>query len=319
MLSIKSQLQHQLWQAISNVNGLPTATQFTPQPLPLRRFCTGHNVDYRCAIALQLSKPWQQSPVRIAQELTLAWQRRSQASREPIPIKFEVEVLPEGWLKFPLSDRALATWLQGLIDTPPVLYSPDNNLNPNIQEKRETKNCQIRDNHSQDTDSIFPLQYIHARCCSLLRLANEQGLIQVRNQPSMEIYHGRNENDQHPSFQSPMTIISPYPIPWLKETGDLKHTSVHLRFTHQDEWDLMIQLLDLSDVMSTSDAQRWIKQGLALAEAFEQFDRNCRILANVKHQNLPLAQTRLGLIGVTQVLLRSLLQEHFSISAPRTL
>jgi arginyl-tRNA synthetase len=113
-------------------------------------------------------------------------------------------------------------------------------------------------------------------------------------------------------------IIFPNPIPWLQDTGDSDRESVRLRTNHPAERDLIVQLFDLLDVISASDCQRWVKQGLAVSEAYEQFYKSCRIWGEVKIHDLPLAQARLGLIGVTQVVLRSLL-EKLGVSAPRAL
>ena len=335
-VSIKSQFQRQLWQAIDRINTLPVAAQLTPKTVPLHRVPTSNYVCYRSAIALKLSSAWQQTPLDIADQLTEALLTLSQESADAIDINFTVEVLPPGWISFRLSDRALATYLQECFKIP---YFPA--VSQNLNEKfHPTGGRRDRENpqpNQPDSDQLFPIQYVHARCCSLLRLADEQGLIEITDTGGGEdVGDGRDEGDGEDggdgeaggdkeelfpvtTHQSPILIISPNPIPWLQDTGDSNRESVRLRTNHPAEWDLIVQLFDLLDVISASDCQRWVKQGLAVSEAYEQFYKSCRIWGEVKIHDLPLAQARLGLIGVTQVVLRSLLQEQLGVSAPRAL
>jgi arginyl-tRNA synthetase len=330
--SIKSQLQRQLWQAIDRINTLPMAAQLTPKTVPLHRVSTSNYVCYRSAIALKLSSAWQQTPLDIAHQLTDALLTLSQESTDAIGINFTVEVSPPGWIIFRLSDHALATYLQGWFTIPPFPSVPGNYLNEKLQGKGGAGDREKRQQNQLNSDKIFPVQYIHARCCSLLRLADEQRLIQItdagvrgcgeacRDAP-WRVWEAEGDKEELFSVtthQSPITIISPNPIPWVEVAGESDRELVRLRLTHPAEWDLIVQLFDLLDVMSASDCQRWVKQGLAVSEAYEQFYKSCRIWGEVKIHDLPLAQARLGLIGVTQMVLRSLL-EKLGVSAPRAL
>ncbi|MFP4102629.1 DALR anticodon-binding domain-containing protein [Coleofasciculus sp.] len=326
-MSIKSQFQRQLWRAIDRINTLPIAAQLTPNTVPLHRVSTSNYVCYRSAIALKLSSAWQQTPLDITDQLTAALLTLSQESADAIGINFTVEVSPPGWIIFRLSDRALATYLQGWFTIPPFPSVPGNYLNEKLQEKGGAGDREKRQQNQLNSDQIFPVQYVHARCCSLLRLADEQGLIQVTDAGGRgcggageagEAGGDKEELFSVTTHQSPSTIIYPNPIPWLQDAGDSDRESVRLRLTHPAEWELIVQLFDLLDVISASDCQRWVKQGLAVSEAYEQFYKSCRIWGDVKIHDLPLAQARLGLIGVTQVVLRSLL-EKLGVSAPRAL
>ena len=326
-VSIKSQFQQQLWQAIDRINTLPIAAQLTPKTVPLHRVSTYNYVCYRSAIALKLSSAWQQTPLDIAHQLTDALVTLSQESADAIGINCTVEVLPPGWILFRLSDRALATYLQGWFTIPPFPSVPENYLNEKLHKKGGVGDRKKRQQNQLNSDKIFPVQYIHARCCSLLRLADEQGLIQVTDAGVWgcgevgEVGEAGGDGEELfpvTTHQSPILIIYPNPIPWLQDAGESDKESVRLRLTHPTEWDLIVQLFDLLDVISASDCQRWVKQGLAVSEAYEQFYKSCRIWGDVKIHDLPLAQARLGLIGVTQVVLRSLL-EKLGVSAPRAL
>ncbi|MEQ8996203.1 MAG: DALR anticodon-binding domain-containing protein [Coleofasciculus sp. B1-GNL1-01] len=336
-MSIKSQFQRQLWQAIDRINTLPIAAQLTPNTVPLHRTSISNYVCYRSAIALKLSSAWQQTPLDIAHQLTEALLTLSQESADTIGINFTVEVLPPGWILFRLGDRALATYLQECFKIPYFPSVSPNDLNDKFHPKGGRGNREKSQHNQPDSDQLFPIQYIHARCCSLLRLADEQGLIEITDTGGGEdVGDGRDGGDGGAgeageaggdkeelfpvtTHQPPIMIVSPNPIPWLQDTGDSDRESVRLRLTHPAEWDLIVQLFDLLDVMSASDCQRWVKQGLIVSEACNQFYKFCRIWGEVKIHDLPLAQARLGLIGVTQVVLRSLLQEQLGVSAPRVL
>ena len=63
------------------------------------------------------------------------------------------------------------------------------------------------------------------------------------------------------------------------------------------------------------EQQRSLKVALSLSESFEEFSKHCRIYGEVK-KTPQLAQARLGLVAVTQKLLRSLLQDDLGVSAP---
>jgi len=178
-VSIQSQFQRQLWQAIDRINTLPIAAQLTPKTIPLHRVSTSNYVCYRSAIALKLSSAWQQTPLDIAHQLTEALLTLSQESADAIGINFTVEVLPPGWILLGLGDRALATYLQGWFTIPPFSSVPGNYLNEKLQEKGGVGDRGKRQQNQPDSDKIFPVQYVHARCCSLLHLADDQGLIQV--------------------------------------------------------------------------------------------------------------------------------------------
>jgi arginyl-tRNA synthetase len=315
---IKSQLQRQLWQAIDRINTLPRAAQLTPKTVPLHRVSTSNYVCYRSAIALKLSSAWQQTPLDIAHQLTDALLTLSQEFTDAIGINFTVEVSPPGWILLGLSDRALATYLQECFK---IRYFPSvspNDLNEKFHPKEGRGNRENSQHNQPDSDQLFPIQYVHARCCSLLHLADEQGLIEITDTGGGGDGEDLEELFSVTTHQSPITIIYPNPIPWLQDTGDSERELVRLRLTHPAEWDLIVQLFDLLDVMSASDCQRWVKQGLAVSEAYEQFYKSCRIWGEVKIHDLPLAQARLGLIGVTQMVLRSLL-EKLGVSAPRAL
>ncbi len=130
--------------------------------------------------------------------------------------------------------------------------------------------------------ALFPVQYAHVRCCSLLRLGEQEGL-----------------------------ITSEEAIPWLNNRQEL-------RFYHPTELCLISELVKVVDELEWSDSSasmKWEKVGLALSQAFENFWCDCRIWGEVKAHSPELAQARLGLVLATQSVLRRLLEEKLNTFA----
>ncbi|WP_228061403.1 DALR anticodon-binding domain-containing protein [[Phormidium] sp. LEGE 05292] len=135
------------------------------------------------------------------------------------------------------------------------------------------------------SQSLFSVQYAHARCCSLLRLAQADGK---------------------------WGAIAPDAIPWLNEMGQL-------RLTHPAERSLISQLFSALDAMycpASSKNPNWEKLAQGISLSWEKFYRQCRLWGEVKTETPELAQARLGLLMATQTMLQLLLEEYLGISAP---
>ncbi|WP_265584623.1 DALR anticodon-binding domain-containing protein, partial [Coleofasciculus sp. LEGE 07081] len=111
-------------------------------------------------------------------------------------------------------------------------------------------------------------------------------------------------------------IVEPNPIPWLKDDVGADDKPLPLRLVHPAEWDLIAQIVDLLDATGALTQVNWVKRGMALSQAFEEFYRNCRIWGEVMNQDPKLAQARLGLVGMTQIVVRSLLQDQLELFSP---
>ncbi|MHC5610042.1 MAG: DALR anticodon-binding domain-containing protein [Nostoc sp.] len=148
-------------------------------------------------------------------------------------------------------------------------------------------------------NSLFAVQYAHARCCSLVLLAHREGLIQLR----------KPVPNASPAFWS---VIAPNPISWLNCDGTL-------RLNHPDERQLIAELVQVVDNIKCPDISgsvKWEKIALNLSQAFEKFWSNCRIWGEVKITSPEVAQARLGLLMATQSVLRYVLEEHLGVFAP---
>ncbi len=248
--------------------------------ISIHRLSHRNSVIYRSAIALKLSPLWQLTPDDIAHQLTAALLTMPQ---DALAIDFMVEVVSPGWIDFQLCDRSLAIVLQQLIEIPLSPSTPGN--------------CLFSNDYN-----LFPIQYTHARCSSLLRLGGSGTADPVSG--------GGEEGSGEWNSGCRIGGVEKF---FPDREGE------SLEFLHSAEWDLIFQILDLLDVMSDSDERSLVKRGFALCQAFETFHRSCRIWGEVKIHQPQLTQARLGLVRVTQILLRSLLEDYFCVPAPMEL
>ncbi|WP_336622311.1 DALR anticodon-binding domain-containing protein [Chlorogloeopsis sp. ULAP01] len=188
---------------------------------------------------------------------------------------FRVKIIPPGWIHLELAHLALAAWLKKLVS----LGEEKGGTNKESVLVSEYRDVQL-------SSSLFPIQYAHARCCSLMRLVQQEEL-----------------------------FISTNVIPWLD-------TQQKLRFNHPAEFRLMNELVKVMDELECSSTEagvKWEKAALSLSQAFESFWCNCRIWGEVKTTSPELAQVRHGLIVATQWVLKFMLEDKLSAFAPSEL
>ena len=278
-LAIKQLLARQLWAALE-LYIFDHSVLIGLKSLTLKRIQQQQRVLYVSAIALQLSSVLKLPAMDIAQALAelVCHQTNGQ--------DFTVQVAPPGWIYLELTESYLAAWLQHLTQAPPELEPRELERKSNPKSKIEL--------------SLFAVQYAHARCCSLLQLAHREELISLKSTDS--------------AHSSALWLaVTPLPIPWLNEEQKLC-------LCHWGEWGLIDQLCAILDELYCPYRSRqptnWHKATLSLSQAFQTFYSYCRIWGEVKSQNLPLAQARLGLVLITQSVLRLLLESKLGVVAP---
>ncbi|MBE9129033.1 hypothetical protein IQ257_02865, partial [Coleofasciculus sp. LEGE 07092] len=176
--AIQHLLQQKLSVALPSLH--PGKTPLTLRQIPLRRLSDNSSILYRSAIALQLAPLLQRTALDIANQLTATLLSFSQNSISQSYLDFKVDVISPGWIQFRLSDRGLATWLQQLIKIPSLLSNQGNYLDWAFQETGGVGDNSRTVQTCKDSGNLFPIQYVHARCCSLLRLAHRQGAIALK-------------------------------------------------------------------------------------------------------------------------------------------
>lgn len=255
------------------------AQQGITSEIPLNRAKNRERVVYVSAIALKLAATSHQTPQAIAVQL-------AEILKPLCCPDFAVEVAPSGIIELELTDAGLAFWLQRLAQS--CLPVPEyRTLSPVIS-----------------ADRLFPIQYSHARCCSLLRMAHRDRLI-VLAQPDV--------------ITTPQiwSLAAPNSIPWVDE-GDRR-----LLLVAPAESSLISELIavldSLAPVFEANQPEKpvnYFKLAKSLSAAFQTFYSQCRIWGEVKTEQAKLAQARLGLILATQSLLRFILEELLNAIAP---
>ncbi|MGI8502795.1 MAG: DALR anticodon-binding domain-containing protein [Hassallia sp.] len=245
--------------------------------IPLYKSRDANRILYISGVALQLSKSQNRDAIEIA--CAIASHISAKYGDE-----FIIEIVPPGYIHFVLTDPILASWLQRLVEGMGEMGG--------VGERGRGETLIENSSH------FFAVQYAHARCCSLLRLAQQEKLIQLGD---------NNVNTSSAMF----CVISPNPIPWLN--CDRK-----LRFSHSATKRLiseLVQVVDDLELPSEGGSVNWEKAALNLSQAFETFWCNCRIWGEVKITSPELSQARLGLVIVTQSVLKFLLEEKLGVFA----
>ena len=254
--------------------------------IPIRQAKDCGGIMYKSAIALKLAPVLQQSAIYIATELAKYCRKIVNTEGKKDVVNLHIEVISSGIIYMKLTDLSIANWLSYLISFP-------------LKDNRQK--FQVNVNHqSCEIINLFPIQYSHARCCSLLRMAEWDGLITLA--------------PTNPENYSQFWLIqTPDSIPWQKSNGQLQ-------FLHHSEYELIGQIASTLDyiycVSTTRKPINWVKVANSLNTAFQNFYRQCRIWGEVKVKTPKLAKARLGLVLVTQSLLRFLLEESLGGSAP---
>jgi len=245
------------------------ADEILSAEIPVARVKDAATIRYISAIALKLAAEKSDSPVDIG---------RAIVGTGMDELGIIATVLESGMMQFDLTDAGVGDWLQKMTQIP----------------FPETGSSQ----YSDSLDSpLFPIQYMHARCCSLLRMAHRDRLITLA--------------EPDPAIAPKLwKWAEPVAVPWLDDAGKL-------RSSDRAEMELISQLINAVDICYFPPRKlRWETVGAGLAEGCDRFFRRCPIWGEVKSNDLELSRTRLGLLVVAQSILRFILQEKLGAIAP---
>ncbi|MBW4513656.1 MAG: hypothetical protein KME11_00345 [Timaviella obliquedivisa GSE-PSE-MK23-08B] len=280
--------------------------------IPVKLAINQTQISYVSAIAFLLEKSWGQPATEIAQKLTESLLQASNLrnfEELPSPLRsvwksFSFDTNSTGWITLKLSDQGLAKWLEILI----YFFQNLKDSSYEINNWDETSRIHLRDStvtlsplsgitYNKDlfrnSTDVLLAQHAHARCCSLLRMGMQQGLIQLA------------------AFPRGQSIVEP--VPWLGEAALLR---CHHSSEHQLIRQICQNLDEISLISSFSDPQRTLKQLSKLSQAFHRFYADCLIFNKVEVNNLALAQVRLGIVDLVRSLLHLLLEDGLGILAP---
>lgn len=267
-LSIQQQLQQFLLTQLKNLD-TANLSHFTEsnRPISLFRLPTIDSITYRCAIAFQLSRHSSFSPITLALEFFNNIQPQPTSHPDRLYLNFTLKLLNSGFLEFTLCDRSLALWLQSWQH---LSYPHHNSVSK-----------------SESPNNLWTIRYSYGRCCSLLRLGEQEKLIKLKN--------SYFQTDT-PSW-SILTVI-----PW----DNLELNEI--------ERSLISQIITTVERLVNELKVNNMKLGLALSESFINFERYCRIFGETCQKNPRLSQARLGLVAMTQYLLKGLWLSQFESS-----
>lgn len=251
-------------------NGFQTLLE--PQFVPIR---------YSCPLALALASYWQIPVAMVSQNFKSLLIAQQNNLAESSSWLFKIEILSSGWFNIYLNSNNLSAWLKRSF----LLIKKNAINNQNLL--TVSKIC----DQEQTSDKIFFLQYVHARCCSWLRLGAQAKLITLEDNLSLKGYY----------------LLNPQSISWLDRHGSLwlNEASAH---------NLLCRLLIITDsFVGNFAAQDWIKLASSFGLATLVFQSDCRFLGGV---TAPKAIARLGLIALVQYWLQRILQEKLHVAAP---
>lgn len=227
--------------------------------------------------------------------LASAWALRH---RQPLPLGLSLPIFSrDGWLYQPLTDTILVGWLTQLLQVSPQL----NLLDPFGQIAPPAWLPVV------EPQLKFGLQYIHARCSSLVRLAQREGFLTFVElawlTPDQRLILST------PAEENLLLLLLRLPLV-LSGTSDLRVPP---------KTDLKTDLDGAYPLAWPPNQKTFTAYLQAWSWGFDQFYRDCQIWGEVKKQQPQLAQARFGLLMIIQTLMRFLLVELLEEEAPLTL
>jgi hypothetical protein len=217
------------------------------------------------AIALELAPSLGKSAAELAQALLMTSLAASPAAPDlPSPLPLLAD--RRGWLYGIVPDAAQAAWLSDL------LQLPDLQIEPDLSPPRGLE---------PHADLLARLQYAHARCCSLLRLASADPSL-----AALPIWLDQQQLWlQDPTERALLGFLLQFPASLSADRcfrgwGESGDQGCWLAWPPDPKHLLLL-------------IQTWV-------EGFEQFYRHCQIFSDVKTQQPQLALARLGLVTILQ-------------------
>lgn len=224
---------------------------------------------YASSIILVIAACLKKAPQIILEEWEDLWNFPAKNINATSYLKFHISLQQSGWVYFYLSEKSIAIYLKRSLNS--------FNLKTTI-----TLHLAYSKGFIRGTKDLFSLQYVHARCCSLLRLGVREKII--------------------PNYDA-LTSLN-----WL-DSGD------RLYCQEEAEIYLLRQLFLITDSF-TQEAVNWEKLASNFSQTIMVFVAECRFLEAVRQKNPEVALARLGLIALCQYWLQRILTEKLNLPAP---
>jgi hypothetical protein len=199
-----------------------------------------------------------------------------------------------GYLYFQITPAAIEQWLDYLDRLPPLDLA-----------------AAPAHRHITGTSGSALAIYAHARCCSLLKLAQREKSIAIttdwRIDPPNWLLHCR-ENQQLAGSSGI------FDLPVERQLIQTLMAVVDAIYTDYAQSSLFIAT-NSSDRRSSRPTPNWSRLTIDLAQSWLAFHRDCRIFGEIKLQNPHLAIARCGLTAIVRRYLQILLEGYLGVSA----
>jgi|GEM_PF-1394110 len=246
---------------------------------------------YKCPITLALETYLNIAPQAIGIKLVQLINFEQDHQTSDFSLNLEIKITKSGWINFYLPSSSLANWLQ---------QSFWLSQTKNINQRSKSVIYQL----AQTPENLFFVQYVHARCCSLLNLAAREKLIVFQK-----------DRLNHSSWQ----LSQPELISWLDAENNLW-------LKDRSQLNTIADLLAIADLLTTEGGEQvteesveWHQIGINFGQTVGIFLAECHFLGVVKHQYPQKAIARLGLIMLCRYWLAKILIEKLNIAAPTSL
>ncbi len=185
-----------------------------------------------------------------------------------------------GYIYFEVTPIAIARWLAYIRDLPvDIHYHPD-----------------------RFSGAVDVAIYAHARCCSVLKLAKQQQLVDLTDGWKIS--------------------TSQHSIDFTQSTQDWRGDRLTSIFEADAERQLIRALMAILDAIHclngrSTDRQlpNWHQLTISLARSWLEFYRHCRIFGDLQRQNPHLAAARCGLTEISRRYLQLLLENYLGVMA----
>ncbi len=238
----------------------------TPQSAP---------IVYRSSIALLLASYTQKTPQIVAEELIDYLVSTIDNSDSQLNLNLCVEIGKSGLIDFYFDHESMAIWLEKSL----VLLD----IKTNVDLTKSFLGESLKSTPSNL--NLFPAQYIHARCCTLLRLGIREKLLFFADEAQAISWLDHQNNL------------------WLREEAEL----------------ILLRQLCLITDSFRAESSNWQKLALNFSAIIAIFLAECRVIGDTQQRNPQKAIARLRLIALSQYWLQRILVEKLKVVAPTSL
>ena len=130
------------------------------------------SIVYSCPIGLCLASTMQMSPSIIVEQLGHLLTFKPDNIAVESELDLLIEIVSSGWINFYLDSKAIAGWLE---------RSQSVITNQTTARSYSATAGILLDFGNRTLDKLFAVQYIHARCCSLLQLGAREKAIAIHD------------------------------------------------------------------------------------------------------------------------------------------